>query len=153
MKPDRKYMLNDNDDLDFIPLELNNSFVDIEYSFKNISDTLNNSSFRSDDTLYSYNKNNYLREDNTNELQSDILRTIELSEAEFDEINLSSSDDLDGKRINKKCNPREILEKIINEEPQILNVLKAYKIPLPIAKRIINRIVNSTINYCNKDRE
>ena len=150
MKPDRKYMLKDNDDLDFIPLELNNSFVDIEYSFKNISDTLNISSFRSDDTLYSYNKNNYLREDKTNELQTDILRTIELSEAEFDEINL---DDLDQNRNNKKCNPHEVLEKIINEEPQILNVLKAYKIPIPIAKRIINRIVNSTINYCNKDRE
>ncbi|WP_194192283.1 hypothetical protein [Clostridium chrysemydis] len=150
MKPDRKYMLKDNDDLDFIPLELNNSFVDIEYSFKNISDTLNISSFRSDDTLYSYNKKNYLREDKTNELQTDILRTIELSEAEFDQINL---DDLDENRNKKNCNSHEILEKIINEEPQILNVLKAYKIPIPIAKRIINRIVNSTINYCNKDRE
>ncbi|MGL5869250.1 hypothetical protein [Clostridium chrysemydis] len=150
MKPDRKYMLKDNDDLDFIPLELNNSFVDIEYSFKNISDTLNISSFRSDDTLYSYNKNNYLREDKTNELQTDILRTIELSEAEFDQINL---DDLGQNRNKKKCNPHEVLEKIINEEPQILNVLKAYKIPIPIAKRIINRIVNSTINYSNKDRE
>ena len=112
----------------------------INLSDENIDDNL-----RSSSELYSYNNTsrtsyNYYNDDVPT--PTDILR-------EFD-MDLDENELLDSYTVYRKdCNPEQIFQKIRVNNPLILRTMDSYKIPFPIAKTLIKRIITLTNNYCN----
>lgn len=89
------------------------------------------------DDLYSYNEDrfddNYLI-NTINPL--DILRNFDLSPEYYDYRNESDSNNIDS-----------IFNKIEKNNPGILATMKAYRIPYPIAKLLIKKIISLTLRY------
>lgn len=69
----------------------------------------------------------------------------------FKELNLNIDEDYypseESRNIENEVN--SILEKIENNNISILNTLKAYKVPYPIARLLVRRIVRLTLIYSN----
>lgn len=69
----------------------------------------------------------------------DILRNIDLD--------LDESEDLE--RVNSENEINKIYLKIEQKHPGIFATLYAYRIPRPIARVIIKRLIRLTLSYCN----
>lgn len=173
MKPDKKYMSMTDEENEFEPFEVTNPYNNLNgwapiINIDNINtDSLNNyisskvpyslgsqinlsdenidDNLRSSSELYSYNNTsrtsyNYYNDDVPT--PTDILR-------EFD-MDLDENELLDSYTVYRKdCNPEQIFQKIRVNNPLILRTMDSYKIPFPIAKTLIKRIITLTNNYCN----
>ena len=177
MKPDKKYMsiideennfetfnvaypfnnLNSgwNPTLNFDNFNLNNSrnsdsFINLSSTIKEneidlrkqvINDVLEKST-----ELYSYNKgaNEDLDYNYSVPTPTDVLRDFDMD---------LNEDELLGnlERYPYKFNPEAIFQKIRRNNPMILKTLESYRIPFPIAKTLIKRIIVLTNNYCNRE--
>lgn len=177
MKPDKKYMsiideennfetfnvaypfnnLNSgwNPTLNFDNFNLNNSrnsdsFINLSSTIKEneidlrkqvINDVLEKST-----ELYSYNKGAIEDLDYNYSVPTptDVLRDFDMD---------LNEDELLGnlERYPYKCNPEAIFQKIRRNNPMILKTLESYRIPFPIAKTLIKRIIVLTNNYCNRE--
>ncbi|MGL5151144.1 MAG: hypothetical protein ACRC7N_11300 [Clostridium sp.] len=91
--------------------------------------------------LYSYNKN---RELYLSSIESIFIEEL-LSDIDYnyDEFN----DDL-----NRACNSKlnTIFKTIQDECPAIMKTLKSYKVPYPIAKILVKKIINISLENCEK---
>lgn len=62
---------------------------------------------------------------------------------------LIDMDDEDGyeDREEYRVSVEEILNKIEKNDPQIFAILRAYGIPMPVARRLVRRIIRLTLRY------
>lgn len=111
----------------------------------NLSNENINDEPRSSSELYSYNNTSRTSLDHYSydiPTPTDILR-------EFD-MDLDENELLDSYIVfRKNCNPEQVFQKIRVNNPLILKTMDSYRIPFPIAKTLIKRIITLTNNYCN----
>ncbi|MDQ0149685.1 hypothetical protein ACFO6R_15770 [Eubacterium multiforme] len=125
----------------FIPLNSPLEENEVDLRKQVINDVLEKST-----ELYSYNKvsNEDLEYNYNLPTPTDILRDFDMD---------LNEDELLGnlERYPYKCNSEEIFQKIRRNNPMILKTLESYRIPFPIAKTLIKRIITLTNNYCNRE--
>lgn len=156
MKPDEKYMAqsranSDDNDIKFVPPE----FIDRNL-YDKVSSNFNDDSnldlfssetgfpelcYHSDDSS-DYSMNRYINvANNTIPTTFDILRNLDLD--------LDETEDLE--RSNPNNDIKKIYSKIEKKHPGIFATLYSYRIPRPIVRVIIKRLIKSTLLYSNKD--
>ncbi|SFD33188.1 hypothetical protein [Clostridium uliginosum] len=134
------------------------SSVPISTTNSNVENNSNNNdsylnlfpSETSESELYSYynalNKN--ITNTNTNENSSMRILTPEEILRNFD-LDLDENIDLERACCNNDIN--KIYSEIEKKHPAILSTLSAYKIPYPISRVIIKRLIKLSLNYCSKE--
>jgi hypothetical protein len=156
MTPDKKYMsqagLNDND-IRFVPPSFMNKNINDEIS-SNVNQNRNLDLFTSDaglpelcyysdeasdDTSRSSNLNNIAN--NTIPTTFDVLRSLDLD--------LNETEDLE--RTNSDNDVNKIYLRIERRHPGIFATLYSYRIPRPIVRVIVKRLINLTLSYCDKN--
>ncbi|WP_024615201.1 hypothetical protein [Clostridium sp. Ade.TY] len=180
MKPDKKYMsFLEEDETIFEPFDIDSSFRNLSSGFSpnidpvnlNIEGFLNFDSkipqilgsqfdlrkqaiedaLGNSNELYCYNKaisNEFESEFNV-PIPTEILRNFDM---DLDENDLLDNYNNNFRPINQNnCNPNEIFEKIRINNPMILKTMESYKIPFPIAKTLIKRIIKLTNMYCCRE--
>lgn len=153
MKPDEKYMSESqansgNSDIKFVPPEfMERNFYD--YSASNFNTNLDlfpsetglpELCYYSDDTSDSINRNFNIA---SNEIPAtfDVLRNLDLD--------LNETDDLE--RSNSSNEVNKIYSMIEKKHPGIFATLYTYRIPRPIVRVIIKRLIRLTLSYCGKN--
>ncbi len=175
MKPDKKYMSITDEENEFEAFEVSSPYNNFNSGWAPIIstdnlDTEDSHGYRSDkipyslgsqidlrdqaindalgvsSELYSYNNTSKTPIDVTTDIPTptDILREFDM---DLDENELLGS----YTRYGKKCNPEQIFQRIRVNNPLILRTLESYRIPFPIAKTLIKRIIALTNNYCNRE--
>ncbi|WP_315067859.1 hypothetical protein [uncultured Clostridium sp.] len=156
MKPDEKYMAQsranlDDNDIKFVPPE----FMDRNLYDKvssNFDDDSNLDLFPSEtgfpelcyhsDDSSDYSMDRYINvANNAVPTTFDILRNLDLD--------LDETEDLERSNSNNDIN--KIYSKIEKKHPGIFATLYSYRIPRPIVRVIIKRLIKSTLLYSNKD--
>ncbi|MGG7078055.1 hypothetical protein [Clostridium sardiniense] len=96
--------------------------------------------------LYSYNNTSSTPIDTTTGVPTptDILREFDM---DLDENELLGS----YTRYGKKCNPEQVFQRIRANNPLILKTMESYRIPFPIAKTLIKRIIALSNIYCSRE--
>lgn len=156
MKPDAKYMsqsqanFNDND-IKFIPPEFmdRSSYNSTSSDFDNISDLdlfssetgLPELCYYSDDSSNFMSRNLNIVENNTIPTTFDVLRNLD--------IDLNETEDLE--RVHSNSDINKIYERIEQKHPGIFATFYSYRIPHPIVRVIIKRLIRLTLLYCNDE--
>lgn len=154
MKPDEKYMSQskvnlENSDIKFVPP----SFMDINL-YDNVSSNFNSKRnldlFPSDtgfpELCYYCDNSNDSMNRNFNMAGSaipstfDVLRNLD--------IDLDETDDLE--RINYNNDVDKIYSKIEQKHPGIFATFYSYRIPRPIVRVIVKRLIKLTLSYCDR---
>jgi hypothetical protein len=146
MNPDKKYMSQSNllgDDIKFVPPAfMNRSVNDKENLDLFSSETgLPELCYYSNEASDIVNGNsNFNTVNNTIPTTFDTLRNID-----FD---INETEDL--KRANSKSDVSKIYSRIERRHPGIFATLYSYRIPRPIVRVIIKRLIGLTLAYCDK---
>ena len=157
MNPDEKYMSQvnlDNSDIKFVPLSvINKSLRDDVYI--NVNNNHNLDLFPSETGLpelcYYSNESEDSKSRNTNfdmntakdtlPTTFDVLRSLDLD--------LDETEDLE--RVNSDNDVNKIYSKIEKGNPGIFATLYSYRIPRPIVRVIVKRLIRLTLSYCNRE--
>jgi hypothetical protein len=153
MKPDEKYMSQSqvkfDDDIKFVPPAFMDRNLYSEVSY-NLKDDYNLDLFTSETGLpelcyYSNDANdsmsrNFNIANNTIPTTFDILRNLDLDFSETEDLERSdSNNDID-----------KIYSRIEQRHSGIFATLYSYRIPRPVVKVIIKRLIKLTLLYCDK---
>jgi len=159
MNPDEKYMSQvnlDSPDIKFVPPQfINSRFRDDENC--NINNNVNLDLFPSETGLpelcyySSESENFYDRNDNANintvrdviPNTFDVLRGLDLD--------LEETEDLE--RVHYDNDVNKIYSRIEQRNPGIFATLYSYRIPRPIARVIIKRLISLTLLYCDRKKK
>lgn len=128
---------NPNEFLDLYPSETESQFLYCYYSsFGNCNNTnVNTSSSNNNPNNVTINNNARIP------MPSEVLMNFDL---DLDE-------DIDLERNCCENNIDSIYDSIVKNNPGIFSALSTYRIPSPIAKIIIRRVIKLTLSYCEKD--
>lgn len=132
-----------NNDLKFIPFDYYNDFP-LNSSFNMDLNLSSNSSLFRDSTNISVNEIPFstTRTPSKDSSPLDVLSTLDLSfEDEEEENELYRVENV---KVNK------VLDEIEKKHPGVMATLKAYKIPQPICKMIVKRVIRLTLLYKDK---
>ena len=156
MNPDQKYMSQvnlDNEDIKFVP----HSFINKKFRnnlSSNVRNNLNLDLFPSETGLpklcYYSNEFEDSANRNTNvNIANDAIPTT------FDalrglDIDLDETEDLE--RVHSENDANKIYSKIEKSHPGIFATLYSYRIPRPIARVIIKRLIRLTLSYCEREK-
>lgn len=157
MKPDKKYMSEsskDTIDIHFIPptfsskVRMSELFNNSANSYLNLYPSETETEF-----LYCYyssfgdcddnNKNNVKSNDSRIPTPSEVLMNLEM-DLDLDELN----------GLDRTCCDNDIntiYSLIEKNNSGVFTTLSSYKIPYPIAKIIVRRIIKLTLSYCEKE--
>lgn len=156
MKPDEKYMSQvnlDNADIKFVPLSvINKSFRDDVNT--NVNNNYNLDLYPSETGLpelcyYSDESEDYKSRNTNSNMNTakdtiptnfDVLRNLDLDLDQTEDIERVNSDDY----VNK------IYSKIEKINPGIFATLYSYRIPRPIVRVIVKRLIRLTLSYCDR---
>lgn len=155
MNPDEKYMFQvslDNDDIKFVPPSFDSrNFYNERTSYD--KNNLNLDLFPSDTGLPelcyysnevddSNNRNSNMNiANNTIPTTFDVLRNLDLDLDEREDLERANSDN----DVNK------IYSRIERRHSGIFATLYSYRIPRPIVRVIVKRLIRLTLSYCDKD--
>lgn len=157
MNPDEKYMFQvnlDNTDIKFVPP----TFINKKLHDNVIPDIRNNTNldlFSSErgfpELCYYSNGSDYPTDKNVDMYRADdlipttfdILRNLDLDLDETEDLERACSDN----DVNK------IYAKIEQRNPGIFATLYSYRIPRPIVRVIVKRLIKISLSYCNKDKK
>ena len=157
MNPDKKYMSQvnlDSTDIKFVPLSFINKTLRDEVS-TNVNNNHNLDLFPSETGLpklcYYSNESDDSISRNTNSNMNtakdaipttfDVLRSLDLD--------LDETEDLE--RVNSDNDVNRIYSKIEKKNPGIFATLYSYRIPRPIVRVIVKRLIRLTLSYCDKE--
>ena len=157
MNPDQKYMSQanlDNEDIKFVPPSFINKKFRNNLS-SNVDNNLNLDLFPSETGLpklcyYSNEFENSTNRSTNVNIDNDIIPTT------FDalrglDLDLDESEDLE--RIHSDNDVNKIYSKIEKSHPGIFATLYSYRIPRPIARVIIKRLIRLTLSYCEREKK
>ena len=156
MNPDEKYMSQvnlENTDIKFVPPSFNNNKFRYDVDC-NIDNNMNLDLFPSETGLpelcyYSNESENFLDRngnDNINTVKDTIPTTFDvLRDLDFD---LDEREDLE--RVHYDNDVNKIYSRIEQRNPGIFATLYSYRIPRPIARVIVKRLIRLTLSYCDK---
>ncbi|MDO5038703.1 hypothetical protein [Clostridium sp.] len=179
MKPDKKYMyFLEEDEPIFETFNIDSSFRNLSSGFSPNVDSIKLDNFLNFDNklpegfgfqfdlrkqaiedalgknneLYCYNKavSTELENEFNVPIPTEILRNFDMDLDENDLIDICNDNKFRPVPQNK-CNPNEIFEKIRVNNPMILKTMQSYRIPFPIAKTLIKRIIKLTNMYCYRE--
>lgn len=157
MNPDEKYMSQvslENDDIKFVPPSFASRNVYDDSSSNNYND-LNLDLFPSDtglpelcyysnDTYDSNNRNSNMNiANNAIPTTFDVLRNLDLDLDEREDLERANSDN----DVNK------IYSRIERRHPGIFATLYSYRIPRPIVRVIVKRLIRLTLSHCDSDND
>jgi len=157
MNPDEKYMSQvnlDNADIKFVPLSVINKSLRDDVN-SNVNNIHNLDLFPSETGLpelcYYSNEPEDFKSRNTNSNMNiakdtipttfDVLRSLDLD--------LDETEDLE--RVNSDNDVNKIYSKIEKGNPGIFATLYSYRIPRPIVRVIVKRLIRLTLSYCNRE--
>ena len=156
MNPDQKYMSQvnlDNEDIKFVPASfINKKFRD--HVTNNVNNNLKLDLFPSETGLpklcyYSSESDEHTNRNaninianDTTPTTFDALRGLDLDLDETEDLERAHSDN----DINK------IYSKIEKSHPGIFATLYSYRIPRPIVRVIVKRLIRLTLSYCDREK-
>ena len=172
MNPAQKYMSQvnlDNTDIKFAPFTFINKNLRDDFTSNvnknlrddftnNVNNNLNLDLFPSETGLpqlcyYSSESYDFAnRNVNTNanmNIDSDIIPTTFDALRGFD-LDLDETEDLE--RVHSDNNVNKIYSKIERNHPGIFATLYSYRIPSPIARVIVKRLIRLTLSYCDREK-
>lgn len=153
MKPDEKYMseskaILDDDDIKFVPPAFmdRSLYKDASFDFNSNLDLFPSETGLPELCYYTDDPSDAMNRDfniagNTIPTTFDVLRNLDL---DLDEI-----EDLE--RANSSNDINKIYSRIERTNPGIFATLYSYRIPRPIVRVIIKRLIRLTLSYCEKD--
>jgi len=154
MNPDEKYMSQvnlDNADIKFVPPSFINKKLRDDLT-SNVNNNTNLDLFPSEtglpklcyyssESVDSTNRNSNINIANdTMPTTFDALRSLDLD--------LDETEDLE--RVNSENDVNKIYSKIEQRHPGIFATLYSYRIPRPIARVIVKRLIRLTLSYCDR---
>ena len=156
MNPDQKYMSqvnSDNEDIKFVPASfINKKFRD--HVTNNFNNNLQLDLFPSETGLpklcyYSSDSDEYTNRNTNINIANDTIPTT------FDalrglDLDLNETEDLE--RAHSDNDVNKIYLKIEKSHPGIFATLYSYRIPRPIVRVIIKRVIRLTLSYCDKEK-
>lgn len=153
MNPDQKYMSQvnlDNEDIKFVP----HSCINKKFRDNLSSNNLNLDLFPSETGLpklcyYSEEfENSTNRNTNINIANDAIPNTFDALRGM--DIDLNETEDLE--RVHYDNDVNKIYSKIERSHPGIFATLYSYRIPRPIARVIVKRLIRLTLSYCEREK-
>lgn len=156
MTPDKKYMhevnLESEEDIKFVPLsDINKRFCD--HVTNNVSNDLNLDLFPSETGLpklcyYSEEQEAFLNENSNINIPKEILPTT------FDvlrgiDLDLDETKDLE--RVYSDNDVNKIYFQMEQRNPGIFATLYSYRIPRPIVRVIVKRLIRLSLLYCDRN--
>ena len=158
MNPDEKYMSQvnlDNADIKFVPLSVINKSLRDDVN-SNVNNIHNLDLFPSETGLpklcyYSKESDDYISRNtnfNMNTAKDTIPNTFDVLRGL--DLDLDETEDLE--RVHSDNDVNKIYSKIEKGNPGIFATLYSYRIPRPIVRVIVKRLIRLTLSYCEKEK-
>jgi hypothetical protein len=153
MNPDEKYMSQvnlDNTDIKFVPLSVINKSLRDDVNTNHNLDLFPSEAGLPELCYYSSESESFISRNTNSDMNIaedaipttfDILRSIDLD--------LDETEDLE--RVHSDNDVNKIYSIIERRNPGIFATFYSYRIPRPIVRVIVKRLIRLTLSYCNKE--